>query len=549
MPSRYLVETRRPGRSDPASTLPQWRAAGLQWVFVTVRLADLLADPTLGLRLLVGDPAAPVTWAHSSDLLDPTPFLEPDNLLLTTGTQFQEAAPAQDFARYAERLHARGVPTVGFGTEVVRSGTPAQLVDACAASGVAVVEVPYRTPFIAIARKVADELATAAHARDAWTLQAQHALSLAAISPARIGGVLDELARQLSAGVVLLDAHGEPLSRHGRAIGDATLDTVAGDARRLLRRRLRTGASLQIDRQVVFLQTLGRRHELRGALAVALPTRPDGAATAVITSAVALAEFALHDASRQHEATMIFHAQLLRLVLAGHPGDALSVLAAAGRPLPPRGLRVLITRVGPGVGADLQHKVDLGSGREGALVARWEESVIVIAAGPAIHQVARGLVAEEHSRVAISAECDWSGLAAAVRDTRDALHRSATIEIVEVSPPDLLSLLPADKTAELAQRRLGPLLADPDGAVLLAALTGWLRHHGAWEPAAREQGVHRHTLKHQVQRAARLIGFDLDRFAARAELWILLENLRSPVHERWRRSRPGSRTVSTHPGE
>ena len=38
-------------------------------------------------------------WAHSSDLADPTPFLEVDNLLLTTGTQFAADAPAERVRR------------------------------------------------------------------------------------------------------------------------------------------------------------------------------------------------------------------------------------------------------------------------------------------------------------------------------------------------------------------------------------------------------------------------------------------------------------------
>lgn len=512
---------------------------------VTLRLANLLADPGLGLQLLTGETSGPVTWAHGSDLLDPTPFLEPGNLLLTTGTQFPDDASSEDYARYVDRLHDRGVGAVGFGTDVVRLGTPEQLVAACAASDVALIAVPYRTPFIAIAKRVADYLATAAHARDAWTLQAQRALSLAALSPGRISRVLDELARQLAAGVLLLDARGNPVSAHGRMPREeSAVEAIAADARRLLRGRRRTGAALAVGDQLAFVQTLGRRHELRGALAVTLPERPDAAATAVITSAVALAEFALDDATRQHKATIAFHAQLLVMLLAGHTDDVRLILAASDQPLPDRGLRVLVTRLAGAAVADLQHTLDLTSGGAGTVVAPWDDLIVAVAGGSAVRDVAEYLAGAERTRVAVSPEVDWSSLAGATRDTRNAFERSTEIELVEAVRPELLALLPPDPTLELARRRLEPLLTHPDGARLLEVLSTWLRHNGAWEPAARSLHVHRHTLKHQVGQAAELIDLDLSRFGNRAELWILLETLSAADSRYGHALRTGSTGIS-----
>ena len=60
-------------------------------------LRALLARRDLHLRLVAdGDLAPgildrPVRWVHSSDLVDPTPFLSEGLVLLTTGTQFAEA--------------------------------------------------------------------------------------------------------------------------------------------------------------------------------------------------------------------------------------------------------------------------------------------------------------------------------------------------------------------------------------------------------------------------------------------------------------------------
>ena len=94
---------------------------------------------------------------------------------------------------YVRRLRDTGVAALGFGTEVIRAGTPDALVDACARQGLPLFEVPYRVPFIAIARLVADLLAEDAYARQAWALAAQRAISLAALRPDGLSATLAEL--------------------------------------------------------------------------------------------------------------------------------------------------------------------------------------------------------------------------------------------------------------------------------------------------------------------------------------------------------------------
>ncbi|MGL1779453.1 PucR family transcriptional regulator ligand-binding domain-containing protein, partial [Vibrio parahaemolyticus] len=77
---------------------------------------------------------------------------------LTTGTQFQGRG-ATSAVDYVQRLTARGVAGLGFGTEVVRDGIPPELATACRDAGLPLFEVPYRTPFIAVARANAEAIA------------------------------------------------------------------------------------------------------------------------------------------------------------------------------------------------------------------------------------------------------------------------------------------------------------------------------------------------------------------------------------------------------
>ena len=66
---------------------------------MSVTLGDLLAEPSLKLSLVVrGDPGAldaPIVWVHSSESIDPTPYLEGGEMLLVTGLQWPEELPKE----------------------------------------------------------------------------------------------------------------------------------------------------------------------------------------------------------------------------------------------------------------------------------------------------------------------------------------------------------------------------------------------------------------------------------------------------------------------
>ncbi len=57
---------------------------------------------------------------------------------------------------------------------------------------------------------------------------------------------------------------------------------------------------------------------------------------------------------------------------------------------------------------------------------------------------------------------------------------------------------------------------------LRESLRVWLAHHGQFEPAAGSLGIHRHTLRYRVRKAAELLGRDLDDPSVRMDLWFAL---------------------------
>ena len=283
---------------------------------------------------------------------------------------------------------------------------------------------------------------------------------------------------------------------------------------------------LDVADRTVTMQTLGRRDELRGVLAVALAGRPDAAATAVITSAVALAEFAVEDAAQREESTLALNAQLFHLALAGHVSSARDVLVAAGRQLPEAPLRLLLTplrhrhrsrraRTRPGrPGSPLPAtRAWRPAGRDDSLRPRTPRS-------PTRPEV----ISARQTPVIMSRPIGWSDLVGgSARDharpwtvlpgrpggrAGDQRHARAAV---------------ARGHRDLARERLAPLLAAPDAADLRRVLETWLRHNAAWDPAARELGMHRHTLKAQVKRAGDACsGWISTPSRPRLELWALL---------------------------
>jgi purine catabolism regulator len=372
-----------------------------------ITLAELVAHAHLGLRTVWADEAAaarPWNWVHSSDLADPTPFLGAGDALLTTGTQWRRD---DDIAPWLARLAAAGVPGVGFGTEVIRDGTPDALVAACEAHGIALVEVPYRTPFIAVAHAVADADARERYARISWTLEVQRALSIAALRPDGVTAVLAVLGRRIEAPVALLRTGGaSPMD------ADAP-EAVAEEALRMLAAGRR--AARPVDGWS--LQTVGAPGSLAGVLAVGPTTPDDDAVRAVVTSVVAMAGLALRfDPVSEPDASDVgAHARLDRL--------------------------------------------------------RGELRRVLIESDPA------------------------------PTDPPPSGPASASIG----------AMLEALRTHDTMT-----------GEQLEKTLVAWLREEAVAEAAAVRLGIHRHTVRARLRRAAEVLDRDLSAFSARAELWAAL---------------------------
>lgn len=153
-----------------------------------IELDTLLRDYELGLVAIAGideeTGSRDVQWVHSSDLSDPTPFLTPRTVLLTTGSQFKAALSQATADAYVSRLIAAGTTALGVGVGLRWDRVPPTLVAACEHLGLPLIRVPYDTPFIAITRAAARLIDAEVHAQNLKRLSRHQLTPSARISRA-----------------------------------------------------------------------------------------------------------------------------------------------------------------------------------------------------------------------------------------------------------------------------------------------------------------------------------------------------------------------------
>jgi purine catabolism regulator len=498
---------------------------------VPVTLADLVGAPALGLRLHTT--TAPVdrsvSWVHVSELADPTPFLEGGELLLTTGLAFRDGAPAWDYVR---RLVDVGVVGLGLGTGLSHAAVPADLLAAAEAQGLALLEVPRQTPFIALSRMVSAARAADQYAAVTRSATAQQELARAALAPGAPGTVLERLARLVGGWALLVDAAGAPLE----AVPSEAVRRVAGLAPELDRLRgLRApaGAALSGPEETVLLQSLGNGARTRGILAVGRPGPMPAAERHIVNAAALVLTLRLEQSRALDSAMAALRAALLRLLLAGEDAAVAVVVEELGQQLPAEPLRVVTVL---GSSAQRAAAVDVAADaaahdRAALFSAELDDALVVLVPeSRPLREALDGLTDRvPGAALGTAGPLPWSRLADGVQRSRMAAEHSqarggGSTTFADLAAPGLAALLDPAATRAFAGSLLAPLHdADRVGAGdLVRSVRVWLTHHGQWEPAATQLGVHRHTLRKRVHRAAELLGRDLDEPGTRAELWLAL---------------------------
>ncbi|MGW1230768.1 PucR family transcriptional regulator ligand-binding domain-containing protein, partial [Streptomyces sp. NPDC002530] len=172
-------------------------------------LASLVRHSALRLTVRAGADrlGVPVRWAHASELADPVPYMEGGELLLVTATNLDAEDPAS-MRRYVRRLAGAGVVGLGFAVGVTYDEVPQPLIDAAEEAGLPLLEVPRRTPFLAIAKAVSSEIAADQYRAVTAGFEAQRELTRAALTGDGPAELLTRLAAHVDGWAALYDASG-----------------------------------------------------------------------------------------------------------------------------------------------------------------------------------------------------------------------------------------------------------------------------------------------------------------------------------------------------
>ncbi|MFV0254383.1 MAG: helix-turn-helix domain-containing protein [Beutenbergiaceae bacterium] len=519
---------------------------------MSLSLRRLLQNPALNLHVIVngaGDTSAEQAldkefeWLHATDMIDPTPFLGPAEVILTLGWQFPVIASAdisvpevrlapdqldRRYDDYAALVAAHGVIGIGFGSDVVHKGVPRELARACVRHGLILFDVPYEISFMDILQEAARVVQRDQTERYTRSLRAQKAIANAATRRDGLAATLRETARQLGCGVALYDALGRPSTYieapDGPHLDDAELTSIVQDALHSGQRFRTTVVAPDLE---VVLQALGEPSQPSGMLALTLSQGFDDISRNVLTSVLALVSVSL----QQNQALAVLYGTLrdalLQLLLTGNVAVTRHIVGSVwgNLPAPP-----LVTFIGIPKHYDAARLIPAleslhASDDFPVFFAKYRSDVALLVAEHDVPAVSSRLTA--FGLVLGRSRCDrWEGLELALAEAKKAaefgLRRgtSGVTAFADIWHDGISDLIDSTDAGHVSRRLLGPLLRDngAESAELLRTLRVWLSHHGRHMPAARDLSIHRHTLSQRLSRILELTGLDLDDYQVRAEL-------------------------------
>ncbi|GAA2279368.1 hypothetical protein GCM10010145_46590 [Streptomyces ruber] len=492
------------------------------------------------------------------------PYMEGGELLLITALKLDAEDP-EAMRRYVRRLVGAGVAGLGFAVGVHYEAVPRALVDAAEAEGLPLLEVPRRTPFLAISKAVSAAIAADQYRAVTAGFAAQRELTRQALS-AGPEGLLAALAAQVDGWAALYDASGAVVAAAPEWAGRRAARLTA-HVERLRSRPVPASAVVGGEAAEggggddrVELHSLGTGRRTRAALAVGTAAALGTAERYAVHSAVALLTLTTERSRSLSAAEQRVGAAVLRMLLAAEPDHARAVAGDLYGDLLDAPFRLAVAEAPAGTDGEplarLTEAVEAAAARAGEpvlLVPEGERLVILAADGGeavaacgecalrtrAARTGAGGAKGRPQDRdglvVGLSAPTGPAGAPTAYRQAGQALSVArrrgrALVEHEEVAAGSVLPLL-ADEAVRAFAEGLLRALREHDATGrgdLVASLRAWLSHHGQWDAAAADLGVHRHTLRYRMRRVEEILGRSLDDPDARMELWLALKATAGP---------------------
>ncbi|MBT2440551.1 PucR family transcriptional regulator [Streptomyces sp. ISL-36] len=488
-----------------------------------LRVHDLVHSPALQLCVLAGREGLhrAVSWAHVSELEDPTPWLLGAELIMTTGIAIPRTAVRQ--RAYVERLAEAGVAALVLSAHLHVPPLRQEFLATADERSLPVMELPLQVPFIAVAQEVAAALQAGDRRRCGTELQVFSALRWLAAEDLTAEELFRRLERLSGYSLYLCTPAGGPLlpgvpippARHATQLPDSAdpAPTVAG------------GYVLPVPapgRTAGYLLALERQGERRGE---GMEPAGLGVVQHIATVAALQVSMVRHEREtlrRQGAETL---AELLQDVL--DPDTARRHLTRLGFAADTAVLLAVLDGGDDGPLDDAAVVQVLDDSAVPHLVLRRHEALYVLLADSPDARAA--LTTVPHARVGVSRPfVPGRTLGLARREAVLALRRAgASGESMAVFSDDMTERWLHDDPSVLhglVDHVLGAALrydTQHGSALVLSALT-WLERDRSTEEAAQALHIHPNTLLYRLRRFAGLSGRNLSSTADLTEVWLAL---------------------------
>lgn len=516
-----------------------------------ITVKDLLDVPSLGLVLVAGKAGIDrsIRWAHTSELSDPTEWLSGGEFLLTTGMGV--GASPDDQRAYLRRLVDADLAGLGFGLGFGFEEAPAPLREPADEAGFPVVEVPYPTPFIAIAEVVSSRLGED-RLRDAqMSVEVHERLTSMVTEGAGPGEVLEQVVRLAPGWAYLFDPRGGvTASAAGRdAHAPRAADVWEALPPGILGRRgpATAGQSGPRGTSVALAVSSGSGQRPEGVLVFGKPARIEQRDRIVVHHAVTVLGLLL--ASRRavieterrvagdvlceaFEGRLAGEELVRRLELVGFDAaEPVTVLVAEAQATDEAHLDDIAWAVDAAAGARAATaRAAIVASNVAAVVSHPDPGSLAEALGDEVVEALDDAGGGVAFRIGVGETVPIERLRESYIAALFALRAAPASKKIAL-PSDLGSygfLLGAQPPGVLdgfVRAVLGPLI-DRDrskSSHLVESVRAFIEAGGRWEQGAAALGVHRHTLRYRVRQAEELLGRDLSEAEDRLEVWLALK--------------------------
>ncbi|MFE9246065.1 PucR family transcriptional regulator [Nocardiopsis sp. NPDC006938] len=524
-----------------------------------MQISELLAVRRLHLRFLAGAEHAhrDIRWAYTTDLLEPARYLRGGELVLT-GMMWRTRP--EDSETFVASVVGAGALAVGAGTAL--GEVPEDLVAACTAHDIPLVEIPPETSFGVVTEEVLRSLTQRRFTTIAETRDRQRRLMAEVAAGADFPDAFASAARQAGITAWVVSASGRPIASSGPPLANEEREDLAARALTwsAFPHTTRGTAGGQGRSLTVVPVRTKESHPLSTWLLVCVGdhetwTEEEHEAVAELVSVSVLAR----SRDEERSLTTARHLEGLPRLLAAQRFDEVTALmrgTGQGRaPEPDDRVHVVVSAMmlpEPRV-PDLARRVvaELVADHPGAVVTGDNDALAVIPVdGPEDRARSR---AEEiraelvhRARVLDGGLLDYRlavGLSSAARGVAElrgaaveARHarrlaelrggRSRVIAGAEIDSHELLlASVPEEVQTSYRERLLGPLLEyDRDHrSELVDTLERFLAHSGSWQRCAAAMHVHVNTLRYRIGRVEELTGRDLSSLEHRVDLFLALK--------------------------